>query len=449
MKKNLIQLAKEKILVLDGAMGTMVQKYKFDEKDYRGLQFANSQVELKGNSDILVITQPEAIANIHRAYLEAGADIIETNSLNANAISLADYKMENLAYELNYHAASLARKAADEFSTAEKPRFVAGSIGPTSKSLSMSPDVANPAYRNLTFDELYNAYFQQVSGLIDGKVDALLVETIFDTLNAKTALVAIYDCMKQKSVELPVMISVTLSDTSGRTLSGQTLEAFYTTFSSFNLFSIGLNCGYGSKQMMPYIGELSRISRFNICAYPNAGLPDQFGNYAQQPADMANDVEQLLKNGYINIIGGCCGTTPEHIKKIAEKAAEYQPRIVPNIAPATVFSGLETVKAISDNNFINIGERTNVAGSKKFARLIKEQKYEEALSVAQQQIDDGAQVIDICMDDAMIDAPKAMCEFLNMIASDPNISKTPVMIDSSKWEVITAGLKCTQGKINC
>ncbi|MDR3226625.1 MAG: methionine synthase [Prevotellaceae bacterium] len=446
MKKNLKQLVSEKILVLDGAMGTMIQKCGFGEDDYRGSLFAASDVEMKGNYDILVLTQPQAIADIHKAYLAAGADIIETNSLNANAISLADYKMENLAYQLNYQAASLARKAADEFSTNEKPRFVAGSVGPTNKSLSMSPDVSNPAFRNLTFDALYDAYFEQVRGLIDGKVDAILVETIFDTLNAKAALVAIHDCCKQKAVEIPVMISVTLSDTSGRTLSGQTFEAFYNTFSSMNLFSIGLNCGFGSKQMMPHIEELASISEFNICVYPNAGLPNQFGKYSLSPEDMANDVELILKNGWVNIIGGCCGTTPEHIQKIAEKVDKYKPYNPLKQSRDTIFSGLEIVRISNQNNFANVGERTNVAGSKKFARLIKEQKFEEAISVARQQIEDGAQIVDVCMDDAMIDSPKAMYEFLNMLASDPNTAKAPVMIDSSKWDVIQTGLKCTQGK---
>ncbi|MDR0755289.1 MAG: methionine synthase, partial [Prevotellaceae bacterium] len=446
MNKNLTQLIKERILVLDGAMGTMIQKYGFEEKDYRGSMFAKSDVEITGNYDILVLTQPQAVMDIHRAYLAAGSDIIETNSLNANAISLADYKMESMAYEINYRAALLARKAADEFSTNEKPRFVAGSVGPANKALSMSPDVSNPAYRNLTFDELYNAYCDQICGLIDGKVDIILVETVFDTLNAKTALVAINDCCRQKSVDIPVMISVTLSDTGGRTLSGQTLEAFYTTFASMNLFTLGLNCGFGSKQMMPYIEELARISTFNICVYPNAGLPDQFGKYTLSPDDMANDVELILKNRWVNIIGGCCGTTPEHIKKIAEKACKYRPRKPIEQNHVTTFSGLEILKVSNENNFINIGERTNVAGSKKFARLIKEQKFEEAISIARQQIEDGAQIIDVCMDDAMIDSQKAMCDFLNMLASDPDISRVPVMVDSSKWDVIKAGLKCLQGK---
>ncbi|MDR1879190.1 MAG: methionine synthase [Bacteroidales bacterium] len=446
MAKNLTQLAKEKILVLDGAMGTMIQKYSFTEEDYRGSQFADAQTEMKGNNEMLVYTQPQAIVDIHRAYLAAGADIIETNTFNANAISLADYKMENLSYDVNYRAALLARKAADEYSTAEKPRFVVGSVGPANKSLSVSPNVNDPAYRNLTFDALYNAYFEQIRALTDAHVDAFLIETIFDTLNAKAALVALQDCCRQKQVEIPVMISVTLSDTSGRTLSGQTLEAFYTTVSHLNLLSIGMNCGLGTKQMMPYVEELSDMSDFNICVYPNAGLPDQFGHYTQSPEEMADDVELMLEKGWINIIGGCCGTTPEHIAEIAARASRYQPRRQVKHHPVTVFSGLEVVKVVNENNFVNIGERTNVSGSKKFVRLIKEQKWEEAISVARQQIEDGAQIIDVCMDDAMIDAPQAMYVFLNMLASDPNIAKVPIMIDTSKWEVIEIGLKNTQGK---
>jgi 5-methyltetrahydrofolate--homocysteine methyltransferase len=446
MYKTLEQSIKERILVLDGAIGTMIQQYSFTENDYRGLRFADATADLKGNYEILVLTQPKAILDIHKAYLAAGADIIETNTLNATAVSLADYACEDLAYEINLQAATLARQAADEFSTPEKPRFVAGSIGPTSKSLSISPDVNAPALRSVTFETLYNAYFEQVSGLIDGKVDALLVETVFDTLNAKAALVAIQDCLAQKSVQLPVMLSVTLSDTSGRTLSGQTLEAFYITFSSLNLFSIGLNCGCGTIQMMPFAQELSQISRFNVCIYPNAGFPNQLGQYEQSPETMVADIETMLKNGYVNIIGGCCGSTPEHIKLIAEKAALYPPRQILNIGPITAFSGWETVKILSKNNFVNIGERTNVAGSKKFARLIRDRQFEEALSIAAKQIEDGAQIIDICMDDAMINSEEAMHEFLNLIASEPNIAKVPIMIDSSKWEVIKTGLQATQGK---
>ena len=434
MYKTLEQCVKERILVLDGALGTMVQ----------GLGFAEN----------LVLTQPQVILDVHKAYLAAGTDIIETNTFNANAVSLADYACEDLAYEINLQAATLARQAADEFSTPEKPRFVAGSIGPTGKSLSISPDVNAPALRSVTFETLYNAYFEQVSGLIDGKVDALLVETVFDTLNAKAALVAIQDCLAEKSAQLPVMLSVTLSDTSGRTLSGQTLEAFYTTFSSLNLFSIGMNCGCGTIQMMPFAQELSQISHFNVCIYPNAGFPNQLGQYEQSPETMAVDIEMMLKNGDVNIVGGCCGTTPEHIKLIAEKAALYPPRQIPEIEPVTAFSGLETVKIQNlkskivnlKSHFVNIGERTNVAGSKKFARLIRDRQLEEALSIAAKQIEDGAQIIDICMDDAMIHSEEAMHEFLNLIASEPNIAKVPIMIDSSKWEVIKIGLQATQGK---
>jgi len=426
MCKTLEQCVKERILVLDGAIGTMVQ----------GLGFAEN----------LVLTQPKVILDIHKAYLAAGADIIETNTFNATAVSLADYACEDLAYEINLQAATLARQAADEFSTPEKPRFVAGSIGPTNKSLSISPDVNAPALRSITFETLYNAYFEQVRGLIDGKVDALLVETVFDTLNAKAALVAIQDCLEKKSLQLPVMLSVTLSDTSGRTLSGQTLEAFYTTFSSLNLFSIGMNCSCGTIQMMPFAQELSQYSRFNVSIHPNAGFPNQLGQYEQSPETMAADIETMLKYGCVNIVGGCCGTTPEHIKLIAEKAALYPPRQIPDIEPVTAFSGWETVKILSKNNFVNIGERTNVAGSKKFARLIRDRQFEEALSIAAKQIEDGAQIIDICMDDAMIHSEEAMHEFLNLIASEPNIAKVPIMIDSSKWEVIKTGLQATQGK---
>ncbi|MDR2841478.1 MAG: methionine synthase [Paludibacter sp.] len=439
-------LLEKQILVLDGAMGTMIQQYNFAESDFRALQFADWDVELKGNNDILVLTQPQAISDIHKAYLQAGADIIETNTLNANAVSLADYKAEKFAYQINKAAATLARKAADEFSTAQKPRFVAGSIGPTNKSLSISPDVSNPGYRNLTFDTLYDAYFEQVKGLVDGGVDILLVETIFDTLNAKAATVAIQDYCSQNSLSIPVMLSLAISDSSGRSLTGQTLDAFYTTFSHLNLLSIGLNCGFGASEMMPYVEELARISKFNICIYPNAGLPDQFGNYSMSPVEMADKVEQMLKFSWINIVGGCCGSTPEHIKAIAERVKKYPPRRLIEQDILTAFSGLETVKLTPFSNFVNIGERTNVAGSKKFARLIKDRQYEEALSVARQQIDDGAQIIDICMDDAMIDSEQAMTDFLNMLAGDPNIAKVPVMIDSSKWDVICAGLKCAQGK---
>lgn len=424
----------------------MVQRYKLQEEDYRGERFKNVANDLKGNNDLLILSKPEVIEEIHAAYLAAGADIIETATLNATAISLADYGMSDLAYELNYEGARLARRVADSYSTPDKPRFVAGSIGPTSKPLSVSPDINDPAFRSISFDELYDAYVDQIRGLVDGGADMLLIETVFDTLNAKAALVAIQDYIDQTGNDIPVMVSGTLSDISGRTLSGQTLEAFYTSVSHINLLSVGLNCGLGAKQMAAHISELHVYSRFPICAYPNAGYPDQFGQYTEQPSDTAAFVEQMLQQGQLNIVGGCCGTTPDHIRAIAEVAAKYPPRQLPNIEPVTTFSGLSAMKITAQSNFVNVGERTNVAGSKKFARLIKEYKYEEALSVARQQVQDGAQLIDVCMDEAMIDAPAAMTSFLRMMASEPDIATLPIMIDSSKWEAIVAGLKSTQGK---
>jgi 5-methyltetrahydrofolate--homocysteine methyltransferase len=446
MKNKLSEIIQERILILDGAMGTMIQRHGFTEEDYRGERFAHADKLFKGNNDILVLTQPETITEIHQAYLEAGANIIETNTFNANAISLADYGCEELDYEINLKAAHLARTIADQYTTEDMPRFVAGSIGPTNKSLSMSPDVDNPAYRNLTFDQLYHAYYRQVKGLAEGGVDAFLVETVFDTLNAKAALVAIEDYCSEHHIDIPIMLSVTISDTGGRTLTGQTPEAFYTTFESLNLLSIGFNCGLGALELTPYLETFNRISRFAICIYPNAGLPDRFGHYNQSPEVMAEIVEEMLKKGWVNIIGGCCGTTPEHIRAIANVASHYLPRKPITYHPLTSFSGLETVKVTAENNFINIGERTNVAGSKKFARLIMEKNFEKALSVAREQIEDGAQIIDICMDDGMINATEVMYQFLNLIASEPDIARVPVMIDSSQWEVIQVGLKNIQGK---
>ncbi len=440
------QTLAERILILDGGMGTMIQPYKLGEEDYRGERFRNHPTDLKGNNDLLVLSRPDIIRTLHEAYLKAGADIIETNTLNANAVSLAEYGLADIAYELNVEAAKLVRKLVDRYSTPGKPRFVAGSIGPTSKSLSVSPDINNPAYRNITFDELYNAYTEQVRGLVDGGVDILLIETSFDTLNVKAALVAIQDFIEKGGRKVPVMVSGTLSDISGRTLSGQTLEAFYTSLEHIDLLSIGLNCGLGAKQMAMHIAELSSYSRFRICAYPNAGYPDQMGHYTESPEITAAYVGQMLKAGQLNIVGGCCGTTPDHIARIAEVAAKYPPRKIPALEPITTCCGLNVVKITPQSNFVNVGERTNVAGSKKFARLIKEQKYEEALSVAREQVQDGAQLIDVCMDEALIDAPVAMATFLQMMASEPDVAALPVMIDSSKWEVIQAGLKCTQGK---
>jgi len=448
MRTNIKKVLTEKILVLDGATGTMIQTYGLTENDYRGTRFADSTRNLRGHNDLLSLTRPDLISEIHGKYLMAGADIIETNSFNANAVSLADYDMKALAYEINVSAARLAREAADKQTllTPEKPRFVAGSMGPTNKTASMSGDVSNPAARDVTFDELVSAYREQVRGLRDGGVDVLLVETVFDTLNAKAALFAIEEEASASGISLPVMISVTVADLSGRTLSGQTLMAFLTSVSHIDLLSCGLNCGFGAKQMRSFVEELAANAPFFVSAHPNAGLPNQFGEYDELPETMAKTVEGYLQNGWINIIGGCCGTNPGHIAAIAELAKKYPPRVVPASKHETVLSGLEQLTINPESNFINIGERTNVSGSKKFARLMREEKYDEALSIARNQVENGAQVIDVCMDDAMLDAKVAMVQFLNLIASEPDISKVPLMIDSSTWDVLEAGLKCTQGK---
>jgi 5-methyltetrahydrofolate--homocysteine methyltransferase len=445
---NIENILKEKILVLDGAMGTMIQRYKLSEEDYRGQRFSSHKINLKGCNDLLCLTKPDVISKIHGEYLSAGADIIETNSFNAQSISLSDYSLEKHAYEINLEAAKIARKVADEYSKRDpmRYRFVAGSLGPTNRTASMSPDVNNPAFRAVTFDDLVNAYSEQVEGLMDGNVDLLLVETIFDTLNAKAALFAISKMFETKGKILPVMVSGTITDVSGRTLSGQTLEAFLISISHFPVLSVGLNCAFGAAQMKPYLEILVEKAPCYISLYPNAGMPNQFGGYDETAEQMAVIVEKYMSDGLINIIGGCCGTTPEHIILLAEKAKKYKPHTVLVKDHKTRLSGLEPVELYEGCNFLNIGERTNVAGSKKFADLIKEAKYEEALSVARQQIEGGAQVIDICMDDAMIDAEKSMVTFLNLIASEPDIAKVPVMIDSSKWNVIEAALKCTQGK---
>ncbi|MDR1526703.1 MAG: homocysteine S-methyltransferase family protein, partial [Dysgonamonadaceae bacterium] len=441
------QVAQQRILVLDGAMGTMIQRHGLTEEDYRGARFAASTIPLKGNNDLLTLTRPDVIKSIHEEYLAAGADIIETNTFNANEISLSDYKLETMAYELNAVAARLAREAANKYTTQNpaQPRFVAGSIGPTSKSASMSPDVQNPGFRAVTFEQLVTAYTQQVKGLLDGGADALLIETIFDTLNAKAALFAIETEFEQRGARVPVMISVTLSE-SGRTLSGQTVEAFYYSVAHVRPFSIGLNCSFGATQMQSYVETLSKIASCRISMYPNAGLPNQFGKYDETPETMAAAVAESLKKGCINIIGGCCGTTPAHIKAIAEVAKQYTPHTPPEEKHDTVITGLEALHITREANFINIGERTNVAGSAKFARLIREKKYEEALSIARQQVENGAQAIDVCMDDAMLDAKAEMVTFLNLMASEPDIARVPFMLDSSKWDVLEAGLQCVQGK---
>ena len=439
----------KRVLVIDGAMGTMIQQYKLEEKDFRTKRFADWHKDLKGNNDLLSITQPQIIKAIHKEYLKAGADIIETNTFSATTIAMADYDMQELAYELNYESAKIAKEAVAEFqkeSGDTTPRYVAGAFGPTNRTLSLSPNVNDPGFRATTFDELVVAYSEQALGLIEGGADLLLVETIFDTLNAKAALFAIQNVCKEKNIKMPVMVSGTITDASGRTLSGQTTEAFLNSISHVDLLSVGLNCALGAKDMRPYLEELSDKAPFYVSAYPNAGLPNQFGEYDQDAHEMGHQIEDFLKAGFLNIVGGCCGTTPSHIKRIAELAKESKPRKRPVADTLMHLSGLEPLTLRPESNFLNVGERTNVTGSKKFLRLINEGNYEEALSIAKDQVDGGAQVIDVNMDEGMLDSEAAMTKFLNLIASEPDISKVPIMIDSSKWTVIEAGLKCVQGK---
>ena len=446
--ETLQALLQRRILLLDGAMGTMIQGYGLQEEDFRGERFQDHPHPLKGDNDLLCLTQPQVIEEIHRAFLEAGADIIETNTFNGTAISQADYHLEDLVYEINRAGAEIARKAADAFTAAnpDKPRFVAGSIGPTNKTLSISPDVNNPGFRELTFDQMAAAYAEQVRGLVDGGVDLLLVETVFDTLNAKAALFAIQEYFRKIGRTLPVMISGTIVDASGRTLSGQTPEAFWISLAHTKPLSVGLNCALGSKQMRPFIEELARVADCFTSLYPNAGLPNEFGGYDETPEFMAEQLEDYARSGFVNLIGGCCGTTPEHIRALAEVAARNQPRPIPEVEPYLRLSGLEPFVLRPDTNFVNIGERTNVAGSAKFRKLILEGQFEEALSVARQQVENGAQLIDVNMDEGMLDSVEAMVKFLQLISAEPEIARVPVMIDSSKWEVIEAGLKCLQGK---
>jgi len=447
-EKNIYREIENRVLVLDGAMGTMIQRCVLEEKDYRGELFRNHSSDLKGNNDLLCLTRPDIIREIHAAYLEAGADIIETNTFNATSISMADYHMEPLVYEINRAAAQIASSVAGEYSLLNpaRPRFVAGAIGPTNKTASMSPDVNDPGFRAVHYDDLVKSYTEQVNGLIDGGVDLLLVETIFDTLNAKAALFAINGVLRERAIRLPVMVSGTITDLSGRTLSGQTLEAFLNSVSHIDLLSIGLNCSLGAEQLRPFIEELSEKAPFYISAYPNAGLPNQFGQYDETPSEMAGHVQSILNSRSVNIIGGCCGTTPEHIRELRLLADKAVVRKRPVIPKNLRLSGLEPLQTFEGSNFINIGERTNVSGSKKFARLIREEKYDEALAVARQQVENGAQVIDVNMDDAMLDAVKAMVRFLHLVMAEPEIARVPVMIDSSRWEVIEAGLRCLQGK---
>lgn len=448
MNKNIFTEIAKRVLVLDGAMGTMIQQYRLTEKDYRGDRFRDFPHDLKGNNDLLSITKPEVIKEIHIKYLEAGADIIETNTFNSNSISLADYHLEDLAYEMNVASVRLAVEAIKDFHKKHpgKPLFIAGSMGPTNKTASLSPDVNNPGYRAVTFDDLYIAYKEQALGLIDGGADILLIETIFDTLNAKAAMMAVSDAQKERRIKIPVMVSGTITDASGRTLSGQTTEAFLNSVSHLELLSVGLNCALGAEELRPYLEELSEKTPFYISVYPNAGLPNQFGGYDETPELMAGQLQGFLNDGFANIIGGCCGTTPEHIRLFAGIAKKATPRKIPQNDHHLKLSGLEPLIVYPGSNFINIGERTNVSGSIKFARLIREEKYEEALAIARQQVENGAQIIDINMDDAMLDAEKAMVSFLNMVAAEPDIARVPIMVDSSKWSVIEAGLKCIQGK---
>jgi 5-methyltetrahydrofolate--homocysteine methyltransferase len=447
--RNIIEnQLKQRILLIDGGMGTMIQGYQLEEADYRGERFADWHSDLKGNNDLLVLTQPDLIKEIHSAYLEAGADILETNTFNATTIAMADYDMEALSYEINFEAAKIARAAADEWSinTPEKPRFVAGVLGPTNRTCSLSPDVNDPGFRNVTFDDLVEAYSESTRALIKGGCDLILIETIFDTLNAKACSFAVESVFEELSIELPVMISGTITDASGRTLSGQTTEAFYNAMRHVNPISFGLNCALGPDELRQYVDELSRISECHVSAHPNAGLPNAFGEYDLSPEDMSEHISEWAQSGFLNLVGGCCGTTPEHIRQMAKAVEGVTPRALPKLTKACRLSGLEPLTIEKDTLFINVGERTNVTGSARFKRLIKEELYDEALEVARQQVENGAQIIDINMDEGMLDAEACMVRFLNLCATEPEISKVPIMVDSSKWEVIEAGLKCIQGK---
>ena len=446
MVDKITHAAQQRILVLDGAMGTMIQRHTLEEAHFRGERFADWHTDLKGNNDLLSLTQPDIICDIHRAYLEAGADIIETNTFNSTQVSQADYQMESIAREINVASAKLARAAADEFSTPERPRFVAGILGPTSRTASLSPDVNDPGARNVTFDELVDNYTESTHALIEGGVDLIMVETIFDTLNAKAALFAVQLVFEELGSELPIMISGTITDASGRTLSGQTPEAFWNSVRHSKPVSIGLNCALGPKELRPHLLEISNVANTMVSAHPNAGLPNEFGGYDLDAANMADTVAEFASAGLLNIVGGCCGTTPEHIRAIADALATIAPRQVPEIAPACRLSGLEPFTIKEDSLFINVGERCNVTGSAVFKRLILEENYDAALEVARQQVINGAQIIDVNMDEGMLESLPAMVKFLNLIASEPDISRVPIMVDSSKWEVIEAGLKCIQGK---
>src|SRR5689334_201381 len=449
MRSDLDVLLRKRILVLDGAMGTMIQRYKLTEADFRGERFTQHAKDLQGNNDLLILTRPDVISEIHGQYLEAGADIIETNTFSSTSVVQADYNLEPIAYELNFVGAKLARAACDAWSakTPDRPRFVAGSIGPANRTLSISPDVNDPAFRALTFDQLRDAYAEQVRGLIDGGSDLLLLETIFDTLNAKAGIAAIEQVFAEKNVRLPLMISFTITDKSGRTLSGQTLEAFYVSVRHARPFSIGINCALGARDMRPYLADLAAIAECYVSSYPNAGLPNAFGQYDELPAETAELVKEFATSGFVNIVGGCCGTTPDHIAGIARAVEGIAPRTPPASSfQYTVLSGLEPLTIRPDSNFQMIGERTNVTGSARFAQLIHKGDYAAAAAVALDQVRGGANLVDVNMDEGMLDSERAMTEFLNYIATDPEIARVPIMIDSSKWSVVLAGLKCVQGK---
>ncbi|HJT17073.1 MAG TPA: methionine synthase, partial [Thermoanaerobaculia bacterium] len=446
---RLLDALQQRILIIDGAMGTMIQRYKLDEAGYRGAQFANHPRDLKGANDLLSLTQPKIIEDIHRAYLEAGADIIETNTFNAQAISMADYGLEAFVYDMNRASAQIARKAADAYSTSNRPRFVAGSIGPTNRTASLSPDVNNPAFRSVTFDALVDAYYEEVRGLVDGGVDILLPETTFDTLNLKAALFAIQKFFDDTGKRLPVMASITITDASGRTLSGQTVEAAWNSISHAPLLTVGINCALGAKEMRPHIEELARIAPVYIHCYPNAGLPNALGEYDETPQSMSALLRDFAANNWLNVVGGCCGTTPEHIRAIANVVRDLPPRKPAAVEKHLRLSGLEPLTVRPDSigsNFVMVGERTNITGSPKFAQLVKSGDLEGALSIAKQQIEGGANILDVNMDEGLLDSEKVMQQFLNLVASEPDIARVPLMIDSSKWSVIEAGLKCTQGK---
>jgi len=440
------QALKQRILLLDGAMGTMIQRHKLDEPDYRGERFADWHCDLKGNNDLLAITQPGIIQGIHEQYLDAGADIIETNTFNATRVSMADYDMQELSRDINIAAAKLARQAADKYSSDDKPRYVAGILGPTNRTCSISPDVNDPGYRNITFNGLVESYIESCRALIEGGVDIIMIETIFDTLNAKAAIFAVKQVFADDGVELPIMISGTITDQSGRTLTGQLTEAFYNSLRHAEPISIGLNCALGPEDLRQYVQEMSRISEFCVSAHPNAGLPNEMGGYDLSADDMAVAIGEWADSGFLNIVGGCCGTTPDHIRAFADIIAGKKPRDIPEIPVECRLSGLEPCNIAADSLFVNVGERTNVTGSAKFKRLIKEESYEEALSVAAEQVENGAQIIDVNMDEGMLESKEVMVRFLNLIASEPDISRVPVMIDSSKWDIIEAGLQCVQGK---